>query len=97
VTGEPIVADELVDRFLRAVSDLGKANQRGWAAGEDVMQRMDWDPSDLYLANPFAREDADRYKDLAWHCVDEGYITKEADLYARVTITPKGEGRIFDG
>jgi hypothetical protein len=46
------VTDELVDRFLRAVFDLGKTNQRGWAAGEDVMQRMDWDPSDLRLGNP---------------------------------------------
>ena len=91
------MTDERVKRFLRAVSDLGKDHQRGIAKGEDVMQCMGWDPSDLYLANPFAREDADRYKDLARHCVDEGYVTKEADLYARVAITPEGERHIEGG
>ena len=48
-------SDEFVDKFLRAGSDLGKDHQRGIAKGEAVMQRMGWDPSDLYLANPFAR------------------------------------------
>jgi hypothetical protein len=91
------VTDERVERFLRAIRDLGKDHRRGIAKGEDVMQRMGWDPSDLYLANPFAREDADRYKDLARHCVDEGYITREADLYARVAITPEGERYIGGG
>ena len=91
------MTDERVERFLWAICDLGKDHQRGIAKGEDVMQRMGWDPSDLYLANPFAREDADRYKDLARQCVDEGYITKEADLYFRVAITPEGERRIGGG
>ena len=91
------MTDERVERFLRAIRDLGKYHQRGIAKGEDVMQRMGWDPSDLYLANPSAHEDADRYKDLARHCVDEGYIIKEADLYARVAITPEGERHIEGG
>jgi hypothetical protein len=44
------VTDERVERFLWAIRDLGKDHQRGIAKGEDVMQRMGWDPSDLELA-----------------------------------------------
>ena len=100
MTDEFVVTDELVDRFLRAVSDQGKANQRGWAAGEAVMQRMDLEPSDLRLGDPdseVARRDADHYRELARYCDDEGYITKKDDNYWVVAITPEGWRRIFGG
>ena len=92
--------DETVRKFLRAVRDLGEHNERGLASGEDIMRRMEWDPSDLSYGNPKnekAREDGSRYRELARRCDKEwGFITWEADLYARVAITPKGE-RLLDG
>lgn len=88
------MTDEDVRKFLQAVSELGMANQKGVARGEEVMQRMGWDPSDLLLGNPqsaVARHHADLYRDLAKHCERLGYVTKKADRYAKVAITPKGE------
>jgi hypothetical protein len=100
VTDEFVVTDELVDRFLREVSDLGNDNPRGWAAGEAVMQRMGWDPSDSRLGNPSseaASRDRLLYRALAEHCADEYYITKKDDNYWLVAITLRGKGRISGG
>ena len=92
------MTDALVRRFMRAVSDLGK-DHKGWASGEQIIQRMGLDPSDLNLGNPAsekARGDAHLYLALARECEEMGYITWEADRYRRVAITQRGAQYVED-
>jgi hypothetical protein len=90
VTEEPVVTEEHVRKFLRAVLELGKGKYKGLAGNTDIAKRMDLDPSGLDPKNQVTK-DSRLYRRTAEYCADEGYITSDYGRYELVAITPKGE------
>jgi hypothetical protein len=92
VTDEPIVTDEDVERFLRAVHEEGEHSPDGVVHAAKVMGRMDLQASSLLdLAHNPTTGDDKLYKGLGRYCKGQYLIESKDDRYVWVKITDSGK------
>ena len=88
--GSPERLEELRERFLRALSDLGGEEEGRPAMVSEVAEGAGLDPE----GNPDDRALSER---LAAELVDVGYASAEAGSSGFLAITPEGEQALRSG